>query len=244
MVVRAAAWSMLWWQALLLAGTMAVPLVHQAPPASFSQVFCSEYPWLCGDKIDCRNSAGEAPSTEEVMQEKLRLWHQVVETPGQPNERSWCFANPIYWDLVVKECVAKGDLKTSAQVQFRYSVLNHPLDELDASYCFLWGHCQNEEVTSRTTREEAIEMCNQIFPEPNSWQSVGFSAAPTNISMVVSPRHVDSYTHFNTSDQVESFVKLACAQGNYHCDVVYCKETYCQTEYYRQKYQHLSPKPR
>ena len=22
------------------------------------QVFCSEYPWLCGDKIDCRNSAG------------------------------------------------------------------------------------------------------------------------------------------------------------------------------------------
>ena len=79
---------------------------------------------------------------------------------------------------------AQGDLKTSAQVQFRYSaawlwveemralgvvisslhfsaaqVLNHPLDELDASYCFLWGHCQNEEVTSRTTREEAIEMC-------------------------------------------------------------------------------------
>ena len=78
--------------------------------------------------------------------------------------------------------LAQGDLKTSAQVQFRYSaawlweemrprlmisslhfsaaqVLNHPLDELDASYCFLWGHCQNEEVTSKTTREEAIEMC-------------------------------------------------------------------------------------
>ena len=153
----------------------------------------------------------------------------------------------------------QGDLKTSAQVQFRFSaaglrcpsflasppclgprqpmwsaeVLNHPLDELDASYCFLWGHCQNEEVTSSTTREEAIEMCcspelsrasfcigrttvmfhcsssgNRIFPEPKGWQSVGrevswvvseacapvtgFGEAPTNLSMEVSPRHVDS----------------------------------------------------
>ena len=39
-------------------------------------------------------------------------------------------------------------------------VLMHPLDEMDASYCFLAGHCQNEEVSAQTTAKQGIEICD------------------------------------------------------------------------------------
>ena len=53
----------------------------------------------------------------------------------------------------------------------------------------------------------------------------------SSLSSMVKKTH-PRYTHFNTSDQVESFVKLACAQGNYHCDVVYCKDGACTCLYF------------
>ena len=26
------------------------------------------------------------------------------------------------------------------------------------------------------------------------------------------------------------------AQGSYHCDIIYCRETYCQMDFYKEKY--------
>ncbi|CAE7450579.1 scn4aa [Symbiodinium pilosum] len=223
---------------------LAVPLIREPAPApsSFVKALCSEYPWLCGNPLECRTSQGEVPTPEEMKQELKQLYYQVVKTPGKPNINSWCFTSPSYWDLVVKECLAKGDSMASARAQFRYSVLMHPLDEMDASYCFLAGHCQNEEVSAQTTAKQGIEICNRRYPEPGGWQSVGFRDIP-NTTLDFNPRTVDTYTHFNTTEQAVPYAKLACAQGNYHCDIVYCKETYCKTEYYRKKYQHLSPSP-
>ncbi|CAE6971756.1 unnamed protein product [Symbiodinium natans] len=228
--------------AFLVAETMAVPLANQAEPQTFSEVFCAESPWMCSDTIDCRKPDGEIPSPEEVIQELAALVEKVTKEPNTPNRRSWCFTNSAYWDRVVRKCIVEGDLKAAAHEQFRWSVLMHPLDEMDASYCFLMGLCQNEEVTESTTPEEAVEICNRRFPEPGGWQSVGFHNAPTTV-LDFNPRSVDTYTHFNTTEQVESYLKLACAQGNYHCDVMYCKETYCKTDYYYQKYKHYLPSP-
>mmetsp|Transcript_53131 Transcript_53131/g.99588 ORF Transcript_53131/g.99588 Transcript_53131/m.99588 type:complete len:238 (-) Transcript_53131:73-786(-) len=209
-----------------------------AAPGNLTEAICSTYPWMCSAPVDCRNEGGQIVF-EELKQMLDQLQRRVVNTPGQPNLRSWC-VTPSYWEHFVPTCLVKGDLMASARKQFQWSVQRHPIDEVDASYCFLMGHCENVEVTEETTREQAITMCNKRFPEPNGWQSVGFNSPP-KVHLEMRPWITDEYTHLNTTEQAEPYLKLACAQGNYHCDVMYCKETYCKTVYYRKKYQHLVP---
>ena len=54
-------------------------------------------------------------------------------------------------------------------------------------------------------------------------------------------RAVDLKTGFKDQHLTQNFLKAACAMGNYHCDVMYCKETYCKKEYYVERYKHLLP---
>lgn len=45
-----------------------------------------------------------------------------------------------------------------------------------------------------------------------------------------------------TPHTAQLFGQLACAMGNFHCDVLYCRETHCKKPINKQRYGHLAPK--
>lgn len=164
---------------------------------------------------------------------------KTVAVDGHVNFHSWC-RSPKYWSSVVKHCLVEKDLVKSAWTLYNLSktdALPSFVPEMDASYCFIEGHCTNEAVTASTTVEQAESMCDaryghSAWAEDFGWKDLGGVDDPS----------LYSNDGFKDGNLTRLFLKLACAMGNYHCDVIYCKETYCKQPYYINKYGHLLPK--
>mmetsp|Transcript_47243 Transcript_47243/g.119014 ORF Transcript_47243/g.119014 Transcript_47243/m.119014 type:complete len:127 (-) Transcript_47243:36-416(-) len=108
------------------------------------------------------------------------------------------------------------------------------IDQLDGSYCFIEGHCTNMNVTYDTTVEEAEAACDAKYGHEN-WTSVTFTSIlsdPTGLGAAV-------ISGFRTREQSKPFGMLACAMGNFHCDVMYCRDTFCKKREYVEKYGHF-----
>jgi len=190
---------------------------------------CAKYPAWCGEPFNC-----QVPRKPEIPHAK----------DGHADLGTWCQA-PGYYPYA-KACLVDKDLKTAAQVQYQWSVDNRGtqggVDEMDASYCFIEGHCSNEAVTENTTLEEAEKMCDFRYGH-NGWAHWNVWQEPRGIaSGLFIPGMMSNTTGFHDRKITRIFLKLACAMGNYHCDVMYCKETYCKKDYYVNKYKHLMPK--
>ena len=157
--------------------------------------------------------------TKEVLEKQ-------ITTSGQPNLLSWCYFQTS-WDTVVKSCLVDHDLLRSARQIFHQAVQKHPQEEADASFCFMNGLCQDPDLSANSTLAEATNVCDRRYPEPQGWKSIGFDdpalKEPTG-SMKLA----------------EAKAKVACAQGGYHCQAVYCQETYCKMDEYKQKFAHYS----
>merc|ERR1712183_376742 len=102
---------------------------------------------------------------------------------------------------------------------------------MDASYCFMEGHCANTKVTLSTTLEEATHMCDKRYGR-KAWTSVSFT------NKISSPTMVNQSSGFRDYNLTRTYALMACAMGNYHCDVIYCRETYCKNTTYSEKYHH------
>jgi len=199
---------------------------------------CAAHPKLCESPFECGSAT--LPSIIPNI-------FQGVAQNG-PNLQLWCAATE--YENYVSECLAKKDLVSAAHTQYndtvagRFGPFTH---ELDGSYCFIEGHCLNEAVSSTTTLEEAAQMCDDrygherwaSFGNPLSQISMVRNVAPAIVGATLANLHGDPSGGFTGQSQTTDFLLAACAMGNYHCDVVYCKETYCKNEYYIKKYGHF-----
>jgi len=212
---------------------------HQAAakPGEFS-FDCNAHPKLCQAPFNCQTF-----SSEEYVAQLAR----GLAPEGHGNLRSWC-TQPTYEDYI-DMCIVKKDLVKAGHIQYEWSLKEantsgplHGVDEMDASYCFMEGHCSNAAVTNETTLEEADRMCDGRFGD--AWHVFGsaemMTFAPFDALALAAllPRG----SGFHDPRITTFFLKAACAMGNYHCDVMYCKETYCKTQHYIEKYGHLLPK--
>lgn len=190
---------------------------------------CTRHPTLCKDPINCHQPRNKADK------EFNKLFPATAD--GHSNLKTWCFAKQ-YESNLVQECLVNRDLKKSAQQVFRDTVA-HGIGELDGSYCFIEGHCTNTAVNYNTSVQEAESMCDQRFGH-DGWAKfsyVEFYATKKALKSTMDPR-----TGFHHPVLTKNFLRLACAMGNYHCDVIYCRDTYCKLPYYINKYSHLLPK--
>ena len=45
-----------------------------------------------------------------------------------------------------------------------------------------------------------------------------------------------------TAADAKTYAMTACAMGNFHCDVVFCRETYCKKEQYQHIFEEVASK--
>merc|ERR1719464_1789756 len=191
---------------------------------------CEKYPDFCKPPFNC-----------QYVEMGNNIMFDVVAKNNHLNFQTFCYA-PQYYDYMTT-CIQKKDLVAAAQIQFDRSTReeNKGVDELDGSYCFIEGHCSNEAVTENTTVEEAEEMCDARYGHAD-WAKFSMTKSPrAAMSLALGPLTHSRKNGFKDRKITRMFLKLACAMGNYHCDVMYCKETYCKKEYYVEKYKHLLP---
>jgi len=200
-----------------------------APPTGFD---CQKHPKLCQAPFNCQSWN---------MAEGVGYAFQGMAADGQPNLRTWCMA-PQYDDYI-HACIVEKNLKKAGEIQFQWSLNQHSgTDEMDGSYCFIEGHCTNTAVSDNTTLEEARQMCDDRYGR-SGWSDFGkLTKMLAVIPSMFKPGAHDPKTGFHSLEVTKVFLKAACAMGNYHCDVGYCRETYCKKPYYINKYQHLQPK--
>jgi len=197
-------------------------LAQEADPVN-----CSQYPTLCEAPFDC--------NSKPVTPEEVARWTAVgvATEDGHSNLKSWCLA-PKYEGNLVKNCLKNHDLKTHAQVMFDWTVAEG-IDQLDGSYCFIEGHCTNMNVTYDTTVEEAEAACDAKYGHEN-WTS--FKLGDIDIATVRHPGASSKVTGFHSREITAAYGMAACAMGNFHCDVIYCRDTYCKKPEYVEKYGH------
>uniref|UniRef100_A0A7S2CWH9 Uncharacterized protein n=1 Tax=Alexandrium andersonii TaxID=327968 RepID=A0A7S2CWH9_9DINO len=197
-------------------------------------LICTSYPELCVQPFDCGNL---------TMREINDLKRHAMAPDGHANLQMWC-AVPMFAKYI-NTCIVRKDLVAAAHVQFKWAMdhKDEGADELDASYCFIEGHCKDTTVTSETTLEEADRLCDTRFGS-GGWGRESLEAIKKNEvkNFIRHPGSVSAKNGFQDRGMTTPLVKTACAMGNYHCDLIYCRETYCKTDYYIQKYSHLAPK--
>jgi len=195
---------------------------------------CAKYPFMCEAPFNCQR-----PLT---MFQQTRQFSRLAAADGHANMRSWC-ENPQYADVIVQACIHEKNPKKAAHLTFEATKAGRFGDsqDLDASYCFMKGHCSNTEVTENTTVEEAEKMCDKRFGH-DAW-AVNFGTGDLQRAMLDhSAQGANNKAGFRNTAAPTAFAKAACATGNYHCDVIYCKETYCKMPHFVEQFGHLMPK--
>jgi len=143
---------------------------------------------------------------------------------GHPNPHSMCTASylPAWY-----QCL-KGDPVKGAHMTYEIQG-DDKIRTIDASYCFAAGHCNNTKVNNGTKLNQAEEMCDAIYGH-EAWVGFGFAhilgAKATDVG------------------RTNKWAQLACAMGNWHCDVMYCQEMYCHNPLWRPanlQYSHWMP---
>uniref|UniRef100_A0A7S2NB25 Uncharacterized protein n=1 Tax=Alexandrium andersonii TaxID=327968 RepID=A0A7S2NB25_9DINO len=213
-------------------GSLAAP-----KPSSYD---CDARPWMCQEPFNCHHDLNPL--------EMVKRPFQIATDDGHANLRTWCMPSAEkYVDNLVKHCLVEKDLHKSGQAVYeetRRGRFGATTAETDASYCFIEGHCSNTAVTENTTLEEAEQMCDFRYGHDGWAKNFGFKdlAGPKQRKAALWGGADLINGGFYHTAMSKPYVKAACAMGNFHCDVLYCRETYCQEPYYIKKYGHLLPK--
>mmetsp|Transcript_137985 Transcript_137985/g.428843 ORF Transcript_137985/g.428843 Transcript_137985/m.428843 type:complete len:177 (-) Transcript_137985:119-649(-) len=162
-------------------------------------------------------------------------------TNGHPNPKAWCKTPYLKFAI---ECInEKNPLKAAHTL---YGVQSDKIRNLDAQYCFAAGHCNatsvdasryrafnRSSITVNTTLEEMEAHCDGIYGDV--WKH----------------KAILDFFHANADGvgRRNEYAHLACAMGNWHCDVTYCREFYCSNETWQNTYGYLAvpggkPNPR
>jgi len=192
---------------------------------------CSEYPWMCQAPFNCES--WEAYDTYYVAK------YGVGNRTGS-NLRSWCMPGLDHYGPYLNKCLVEKDLKAAAETLFN-TQYEKALDDIDASWCFLEGHCTNKLVTDDTNPNDAELMCDYRFQHKH-WV-MNFNSALKKVldNTTIQPTLVTAAEGIKSQRVARYMTKLSCAQGTYHCDVMYCKHQYCKNEFYVNKFKKLLP---
>lgn len=192
---------------------------------------CEGFPKLCQPPLSCQ----EAP---------VDLGRPFVEG-GRPNYHSWC---GLPYDKAAAECAAgnKSAYATmihKAQLQMGTGIMSRIskyIENIDAHYCFSWGHCDNTRVTAHTTLEEMVAMCDERFGREN-WEKITGNEVMEGMKpkAMGGQLMLDKGNKHLTHEGHVKFAMLSCAQGNYHCDTFYCRQEYCDKPEWEEKFGNL-----
>jgi len=181
---------------------------------------CGHYPEACQPPFDCQLKPEEQRQSAKGRE-------------GHAHWSSWCKA-PFGYMAGAIHC-QKGDLrKYATTIHALQNKISPLVENVDANYCFSFGHCDNFEVSPNTTLAESEAMCDRRFGQ--SWREMKFpQVGLQNIRMSFGQGlHLDKRG-------AEEFAKLACAMGNYHCDAIYCQQEYCSSPKWRAKWDKVRP---
>jgi len=193
---------------------------------------CAAHPAMCLPPFNCHQTSRTA----------LTQWSQEGwGKGGRPNWSTWCL--DARYEPYASKCAA-GDLDGAGLVQYQLTTagkFGEHTAEMDASYCFMDGHCTNTAVTNSTTLAEAIQMCDDRFGR-EAWTSYGKENSLPEHEIGFALEDLATLSNgFTDPKQTRPFILAACAMGNYHCDVRYCQH-YCKSEHYARKYGYLEKK--
>lgn len=191
---------------------------------------CEARPWSCEAPYNCQDY------TEETQ---IQLaYNKMGSEDNRSNPQSWCSNadSPTHEFIdMVHECYAGNMVKSALighEVQGRDGLKNAGdisyIWNIDAADCFANGGCTNTEITENTTLEEADAMCDRRYGR-EAWTSF-----KGNTLSVVGPP--------DNGEHEDEWRLLACAMGNYHCDIFYCRVNYCNDPKMIKKYAHLTLK--
>jgi len=187
---------------------------------------CKEYPVLCSEKLRCDKDVPSADITPRIA------------TPdGHANPRAWCYKwTWHHLGSMLQECLANRDITSSAQELFsKHKRIGQA--ELMGSYCFYEKHCSNNKVTTDTTIEQAEKLCDARYGH-SKWTSFGVQNWGMQRWWQLSGK-MNKTDGYHSRIPTQALGKMFCAMGNYHCNVMYCKETFCKDPEYIKKYGHL-----
>lgn len=194
-------------------------------------VNCTHVPYFCREPFNCHKVPTKAT---------------IATADGHADYSGWCDGNADHFARAAVSCAA-GDLSGYGRIihQAQLSIQVGPVsfgktvEGLDAHYCFAFGHCDNKEVTTQTTLREAEAMCDRRFGHEH-WTQI----SKANLSL--GPDHIKMGWHGMYFDETgeTDFAEMACAMGNYHCDVIYCQQEYCSKQEFIDKYTNERPEVR
>ena len=164
---------------------------------------------------------------------------QPVATDGHTNLQSWCLMSG-FRKGIVDSCIIQRELSKAGRLSFEEQGQSGVL-EADGSYCFSAGHCLETRVTNATTIADAERLCDEKYGRA-VWSTLTIQdVLATELSAAVRGQ-LSLQTGIQNHEAAVRFAQVACAMGNFHCDVIYCRENYCNKEHFRSRYQHLEPK--
>ena len=185
--------------------------------ARLNQFDCEAYPKMCRAPFNCHRVPGLSADPS---------WLHGNASEGLaasgPNLQAWCSV-PMF-EGYIHTCLVEKDLAKAARLQYegtkagKYGPYSY---ELDGSYCFIEGHCLNTRVSHGTTLEEASQMCDERYGR-SRWANFGSWLSHDVIGL---PEPKNASNGFDGQENTAPFLLAGCAMGNYHCDVMYCRET-------------------
>lgn len=200
-------------------------------------VDCEQYPMFCDPKVNC---AGKPVSNAE----RHSLEKRLATPTGHANPRAWCLIYPLH-AMSLQKCVLESNpLGYAEECYAQQEKLG--LVDADAVYCFAAGMCNNTEVTLDTTVQQSEAICDHDFGR-NKWLNIGWK--DFNDMMDRAKKLLANYGQMNLTDyelftiaqrEAKISAEVACAMGNYQCDVFYCKQKFCTNDHWRTKYGNLS----
>jgi hypothetical protein len=194
---------------------------------------CQTYPTFCKAPFNCSTLSMDVAM--QIMKSKGNMIAEGIAVNG-PNFAAWC-PNPAYASYV-GECVANKDPIKAAHHLYsmtkRGELGEKASLEKDASMCFIEGFCADTRVTASTTVEEASQICDEKYGH-DRWTNYGAESSNDRPGYEKGP-------FFTKRSETMPYAISTCAQGAYHCNVMYCKETHCKSVPMVAKYGHYSEK--
>jgi len=193
-----------------------------------NQFDCEAHSRMCREPFNCHR-------VPDLSAEPSWMHGNATEglAASGPNMQAWC--SVPRFEGYIHTCLVEKDLAKAARLQYegtkagKYGPYSY---ELDGSYCFIEGHCLNTRVSHSTTLEEASQMCDERYGR-SRWANFGSWLSHDVIGL---PEPKNASNGFDGQENTAPFLLAGCAMGNYHCDVMYCRETYCKDEYMVEKY--------
>jgi len=176
-------------------------LVQKAVSERQQGISCRSRPEICHDGLfNCESNIDDADLQKQITR----------ATNGHSNPNALC-KEPVKLNAY-KKCIIDRDPVKAAQMMWEY---RFPKSDEDGQYCYAAGHCNNTGVTENTTVQEAEQMCNQVYGN-DVWSGIGYE-------MLQGQRR-------SQMGRKNRWAQIACAEGKWHCDVIYCRETVCKDD--------------